>query len=129
MADTLQTARTDDTLSDVPLNIDDQGFPILEEVVESGSGRLETSLQAGLGLPQHEPLLRAMRQQLKGEISDQLTPLIEQVVTSAIDQVTDHLEAAMREELNGRLHRRIDEMVEEAIDQHLPLNPTAPANR
>ncbi len=33
MADTLQTARTDDTLSVVPLNIDHQGFPILEEVV------------------------------------------------------------------------------------------------
>ncbi|MES9900733.1 MAG: hypothetical protein ABW148_17180 [Sedimenticola sp.] len=111
------------------LAVDDQGIPILDEVVEFDSicqdsvdsEELDDALPPAflnLGLPEYTPLVDAMREKLRLQLSYELTPLIENVVTSAITQATLNLETAMREELYGVLHLRLDEMIEQSLNEH-----------
>ncbi|MES9904458.1 MAG: hypothetical protein ABW168_17505 [Sedimenticola sp.] len=116
--------------SELELAVDDQGIPILDEVVELDPicgesitiDDLDEALppaHLGLGLPQYAPLLEAMREKLRLQLSYELTPLIENIVTSAITHTTLNLETAMREELYGALHQRLDEMIDQALKEHM----------
>ncbi|MES9858836.1 MAG: hypothetical protein ABW166_19870 [Sedimenticola sp.] len=120
----------DEEQNEQPLAVDDQGIPILDEVVEfdpicQDSVEIEDFSDAlpparlTLELPEYTPLLEAMRDKLRLQLSYELTPLIENVVTSAITQATLNLETAMREELYGTLHQRLDELIDQSLEESL----------
>ena len=109
--------------------MDSHGIPILDEVVDFDPIGLDDSAFTGeatpassnlaLNLPVHDALLKAIREQLKSQLHDELELMIDQVTSEAITQITMDLEKAMQEKLHSSLKIRIGELIEQSLDQHL----------
>lgn len=109
--------------------MDSHGIPILDEVVDLDPIALDDSVftdeatlassNLALNLPVHDALLKAIREQLKSQLHDELELMIDQVTSEAITQITMDLEMAMREKLHSSLKIRIGELIEQSLNQHL----------
>ena len=111
------------------LSIDDDGIPILNEVVEFDPFEIDQSAfeeesatpQTGLGLnlPSHELMMTAVRTQLKLQLQAELSGLIEQATEEAVAQATVSLKMQLRTTLSQTLETRLSQLIEEAVDQAL----------
>lgn len=125
-----------DEPQEAPLTVDSHGIPILDEVVDFDPIALDDSAftdeatlassNLALNLPVHDALLKAIREQLKSQLHDELELMIDQVTSEAITRITMDLEKAMREKLHSSLKIRIGELIEQSLDQYLTDTAATP---
>lgn len=111
------------------LTIDDDGIPILNEVVEFDPFEINESDFEGesdpsqapirLNLPDQELMMAAVRTQLKSQLQAELAGLIEQATEEAVAQATASLKMRLRTTLSQTLETRLSQLIEEAVDQAL----------
>ncbi len=99
---------TADTELGPPLRLDDDGVPILDEVVdETFGGSVEQQLKARL-LEELEPQLQAMAH----------TAFIHTVKTVALE-----MKRSFEEEFDGLLRQRLEELVDQAVADVMQDSP------
>ncbi|MES9870070.1 MAG: hypothetical protein ABW090_16655 [Sedimenticola sp.] len=107
-------------------SLDDQGIPILNEVVENlQPGRDQAPSDEPLPAPQtlylpnHDELIQLLRKQLREELEPELDGLIEQAAEEAISKTMVEFSAIAQAELTRLLKRRTGELLEEILKKQL----------
>lgn len=111
------------------LDVDAEGIPILNEVVEfEPFEQIESILEQaseltqpglGLNLPKREQMLSAVRARIKSELHAELTTLIEEATAAAVAHASASLEQEIREHLSRTLEARLSRLIEESVDDTL----------
>ena len=96
--------------------VDDQGIPILNEVIypetdlsdDSALIGPESSQGHGLHLPDPEALLAAMRVQLQDRLTGELDGIVDRVAATTAKRLEEALRRELREMLDRHLRRLLD---------------------
>ncbi|PLY15698.1 MAG: hypothetical protein C0631_06120 [Sedimenticola sp.] len=116
------------------LVLDDQGIPILDEIVlpdaeedEEEEFDFKTSSQPlpqastlgsfNLNLPNHNALIMAIRNQLRARLVREITPILEQVTEKVAAEVTADFAQRFNDELNQSLKRDIEAFIDETLEK------------
>ena len=99
--------------------VDENGSPLLEEVVEeAGDSKLlqpDTGPSHPDAMPDSDALVEKIRLELKAQIQEELNSIIQPVVSIAVEQATAELEKVVKDELRFSLHKRLEELIESAL--------------
>jgi hypothetical protein len=101
-----------DTQSETPspLRLDEQGVPILDEVVEDDD---------------LDRLAAEIKEQLLAELQPQLRTLVRSVFTNAVKVVALELKRNFEQQLDQTLERRLRVLVEQAVERAFGPGPGA----
>ena len=110
--------------ADTPFTVDNEGIPILDEVVQprqeaapaTDPPPLESQDQGKLD---YEALLSTMRVYLKSQLESDMEGIIEDVVPQAVGRVSRVVEEVLKQELQSRLEAHASEVIEKLLEQQL----------
>ncbi len=111
---------------DTPFAVDEEGIPILEEVVgaspEPSSPVPEVEELADpkeRKALDYDALLSTMRAYLKSQLEADMESILQEVVPQAVTAASASLDQALRQELAQRLEQRTSEMIDKLLEQQL----------
>lgn len=108
-----------------PFSVDEEGIPILEEVVGPAEEAPPLPGVEQLTDPKekkaldYEALLSTMRAYLKSQLEADMESIVREVVPEAIAQASQGLEEALKQELAARLEARTSEVIDRLLEQQL----------
>ncbi|HEB97519.1 MAG TPA: hypothetical protein ENI96_13940 [Sedimenticola thiotaurini] len=110
---------------EAPFAVDEEGIPILEEVVQPKPEPPPVPEVEQLSDPKerkaldYDALLSTMRAYLKSQLEADMESILQEVVPEAITAASASLEEALRQELARRLEQRTSEVIDRLLEQQL----------
>ncbi|OOZ36807.1 hypothetical protein [Solemya velesiana gill symbiont] len=107
-----------------PFSVDEQGIPILNDVVDDWQpGRTDNDLADQSREPaDHAELRKTVRDRLKDELEEELGQLIEQAVEQTLSSVMADFHAVAKKKLSRLVKKRSSELLEQILDSELKRN-------
>jgi AcrR family transcriptional regulator len=105
------------------LKLDEDGIPILEEVVEAGAKRDLSELEEldwdepAPAIPDEEVLREQMRENLRTWVDQELKRITADLVPAVIETISKDLHDTLEQKLMAGLRERIPAMLEQALEQ------------
>ena len=113
------------TTDDSNITLDSDGIPILKEIVTPKSDAKPKQREAAktaaksskrnLSLPNNEILVKALRNQLRSQVSKDIDNITDRVANNVISCISPILEQKIKAELAEILQKSLDEMINKAI--------------